>query len=180
MEFVTVVVGIVLAFSLNNWNEDRKEKELAGQYLTGIRAEVESNLKEMEEKLEYHSDLLQQLGESPKKTVLRLRVPNVKSFAWEMADGNALKKHTEYDLYLKLLEIYQMQEKLNQHGTNASDLMSYLNAVGPLHLISANQENMEEIDFREMSRQGWIPIFEDMTTYEGMLIELYREALEEM
>ena len=35
-EIVLVVIGILIALSINNWNENRKEKKLAKTYLENL------------------------------------------------------------------------------------------------------------------------------------------------
>ena len=65
LEFFTVVMGILLAFGLNNWNENRKERVNAQQYLQGIKQEIQLNLEEITEKLVYHQNLQKELIHNP-------------------------------------------------------------------------------------------------------------------
>ena len=39
-ETLAVVVGILVAFALDNWNEERKQDLLEIQYLNGLRADL--------------------------------------------------------------------------------------------------------------------------------------------
>ncbi|MCK5279209.1 MAG: hypothetical protein KAK04_11730 [Cyclobacteriaceae bacterium] len=39
-ETLAVVVGILVAFALDNWNENRKQDLLEIQYLNGLRADL--------------------------------------------------------------------------------------------------------------------------------------------
>lgn len=43
-EIVLVVIGILIALSLNNWNESRKEQAQELNYLTGIKTDLEGDL----------------------------------------------------------------------------------------------------------------------------------------
>jgi len=43
-EIILVVVGILIALSINNWNEAQKEEALELDYLTGIKTDLESNI----------------------------------------------------------------------------------------------------------------------------------------
>jgi hypothetical protein len=44
-EIVLVVIGILIALSINNWNEERKDAILEKKYLESIRNELEINIK---------------------------------------------------------------------------------------------------------------------------------------
>lgn len=44
-EIVLVVIGILIALSINNWNEERKDAILEKKYLESIRKELEINIK---------------------------------------------------------------------------------------------------------------------------------------
>ncbi len=43
-EIVLVVIGILIALSINNWNGDRKERQKELSFLTQLKAEINSNL----------------------------------------------------------------------------------------------------------------------------------------
>ncbi|MEQ9301181.1 MAG: DUF6090 family protein [Cyclobacteriaceae bacterium] len=46
MEILVVTLGILLAFTLNNWNESRKERNTLGQYRENLIAELEIDLEQ--------------------------------------------------------------------------------------------------------------------------------------
>jgi len=48
-EILLVVIGILIALQVNNWNEERKDKELLWGYLQNIRSNIESDIKEVKE-----------------------------------------------------------------------------------------------------------------------------------
>lgn len=50
-EIVLVVIGILIALSINNWNEDRKDLLKEQQILNQLKAEYKSNLLQLEEKI---------------------------------------------------------------------------------------------------------------------------------
>jgi len=57
-EIVLVVIGILIALQINNWNERRKEKTLEKEYLAKLRNEVVFNLKNTKRLLQYHDFVL--------------------------------------------------------------------------------------------------------------------------
>lgn len=50
-EIILVVIGILIALSINNWNEDRKDLIIEQQVLRQLKEEYESNLTQLEEKI---------------------------------------------------------------------------------------------------------------------------------
>ncbi len=43
-EIVLVVIGILIALSINNWNEDRKLKQLKREYLYSLKRDLTADL----------------------------------------------------------------------------------------------------------------------------------------
>ncbi len=57
-EIVLVVIGILIALQINNWNEGQKQKELEIKYLTEIRNSLESDLPDIEFNIEFNRSKL--------------------------------------------------------------------------------------------------------------------------
>ena len=47
-EIVLVVIGILIALSINTWNENRKDRAMEANYLKGISENLEGNISELE------------------------------------------------------------------------------------------------------------------------------------
>lgn len=47
IELVVVIIGVTIAFSLNNWNESRKTRSLETKYLQSMRTELETDIELM-------------------------------------------------------------------------------------------------------------------------------------
>ncbi len=176
LEFVMVVVGILLAFALNNWNENIKDKEKAILYLDGIRSEIEDNYKTVKEAIPYHDTMLVRLRTEPKKAVLIIKGALLKDYAWELAQNDIFKEHIDQKLYKELSDIYYFQSWLKNHNKNAGRLMSEANILGPFYLVSANPELANE-GFGNQWKRGWIPIFEEMSAIESLIKKKYDEVL---
>ena len=58
-EIALVVIGILIALSINNWNEDRKYKNLEFVMLTELKASLNQSLDEVDEINEYNNFLLE-------------------------------------------------------------------------------------------------------------------------
>jgi len=65
-EIVLVVVGILIALSINNWNEQRKNTKLEHQYLTNLKANLLSDINQLNttiDSITIRSDQLNQVKE---------------------------------------------------------------------------------------------------------------------
>mgnify|MGYP001827315849 CR=1 FL=1 len=51
VEILLVVIGILIALSINNWNETRKEQALELDYLIGIKTDLEDDLPNIERRI---------------------------------------------------------------------------------------------------------------------------------
>ena len=57
-EIVLVVIGILIALSINNWNENRKEKIIGRIFLEEIKSDLEKDIEETEDIIEVYLDRL--------------------------------------------------------------------------------------------------------------------------
>lgn len=177
IEFLTVVLGILLAFGLNTYYNNRVEEERASHFLNGIRLEIQENAQEVSDKLTYHKAILEELSENPESVVLRLRSAGVKSYAWQIAQDNSISQHIPYESYRKLAEIYAVQKSLEQNASEASAMMSHLNVLSPFYIVGVDVTDEEAKNFARDIKSGWKPIFEDFVYYEETLSKLYEETL---
>lgn len=57
-EILLVVIGILIALQINNWNEYRIERALERDLLTQLQSEYVSNLEQLDEKMNMRSDMI--------------------------------------------------------------------------------------------------------------------------
>ena len=54
-EIALVVIGILIALSINNWNEERKDRRLEKEYITRLKGEMVKNLESSTDQILYSS-----------------------------------------------------------------------------------------------------------------------------
>ncbi len=69
-EIIIVVIGILLALYLNNWNQERTEKKLELQYYQGIKNQLNEDLTTLNGEIEYNQDFLNQFSYAKKLILL--------------------------------------------------------------------------------------------------------------
>ncbi|MFK7787843.1 MAG: hypothetical protein AB8B56_22160 [Crocinitomicaceae bacterium] len=81
-QIIPVIVGILIALFINNWNEERKEKEYLTKILGSIELELEETQKDIEEEMVTQRSLIDTLmvyleDETSETTDLRERLKAV-------------------------------------------------------------------------------------------------------
>ena len=61
-EIVLVVIGILIALSINNWNENRKNKIIENTYLENIKTDLKTNLRYLEKFIEKRQETVNSVG----------------------------------------------------------------------------------------------------------------------
>lgn len=57
-EIVLVVIGILVALQINNWNEDRKDAKKEQELLLQLQSEFQSNLEQLNQKIVLRNDMI--------------------------------------------------------------------------------------------------------------------------
>lgn len=59
LEIIVITIGILVAFSLNNWNEGRKDSFKEQQILSQLKVDYETNLKQLDQKISHRMLIIQ-------------------------------------------------------------------------------------------------------------------------
>ena len=178
-DLIVVTLGILIAFGLNSWNENRKQENLAYSYLSSLKEELGSNKIELKNKLDYHSKLLSTLRNDPTNANLTLNPATLSNVAW-VSGGNIIRDYIEPELYHKIILTYQTHEDLVNHTRNASEKINEISVMSPFLLLQAGNtlSETEKVKLQVKINQGWIPIFESWTAIESIYIEQIDDALD--
>lgn len=57
-EITLVVIGILIALQINNWNENRKDRKIEQEYLIGLKEEFEYNLQELDDNIALNENVM--------------------------------------------------------------------------------------------------------------------------
>lgn len=130
-DFAAVLLGVLLAFALSNWAENRSEQELVHSALRGIRAEVLENRQEVEESLPVNRRIYERLTDSTQAfTGVTLNTARLSRSAWESAQAAQVPVHMDYRVTSALSNVYETQEEYNQFVQLAMELIYTANVRG--------------------------------------------------
>jgi len=186
IELVLVIVGILIALQIDNWNTTRKERDEERQYLAAIASELEANSKRLEELIQFNQRYL----ESVNLITASLDKPagDVDRRALTEAFGltlNLSATRLNSGVYDELVSAGKLQ--LLQSSTLRQDLISYyrsLNSTAQLEATSlANWQSsytpfLEEHFNTQVMFQAWAADFSQTQNYQPP-VALYLRPLPE-
>ncbi len=126
-EIIPVIVGILIALAINNWNEDRKDKKYLNQIFLAINAELEESSIDIKENIPKQQVLIDSLKKYMNDETISIfdiirkaggvHGPNIKNNSWkalanskiELVEFKKLSELSEIDESKKGLEIKQQK-----------------------------------------------------------------------
>ncbi|MCC1485172.1 DUF6090 family protein [Winogradskyella immobilis] len=143
-EIILVVIGILIALSINNWNNDKKDKQAELKYLNQIRKSLQENnliLKErivndertlkFGDQLYNHFKTKKEINDSIKRILVVLLNDQMISFniaAFENLKNDGLSFISNDDLKFEIINIYDKELKYIQN-IFANQFENYLSGV---------------------------------------------------
>ena len=122
-EIIPIIVGILVALYINNWNEERKNEEYMKQISSSIRNELKEANKEITEKIPNQKSLIDTLNYYMSDNKISLfdiivknngiRTPIIKMNAWK-AISNSKIELLKYDKMTVLADIESEKGIMNQ------------------------------------------------------------------
>jgi hypothetical protein len=133
-EILLVVIGILVALWINNWNETNKIEANTKQTLERIKNEILANQKKIDLVNSYHlmvKDTLENIHlpktDEETKSALSfwkgLNIPRLQESSFQTAIQTGISKDMDVDLLESLNELYTFQETYNEFGKTASSAL---------------------------------------------------------
>ena len=170
-EFLSIVVGVLLALGVNEWREDRNDRRRARQALINITREIEANLAHLSEVHRNNSAYMAALEKVPQEPVPSRSFQaawGLQSTAWEAARDSGALSNVEYSTVLAISQVYQFQ------GTYL-DLMRRLFEAQTLALL-LGEESDAQVALQRMG--GKLQVHTRlMVQNEATLLDWYRRSL---
>ena len=173
LEIFSIVLAVLLALGVSEWQEDRRESELAAIALENVRMELESNRTTLEVIHENNTktidaakldDASTQDGEDQQF------IPGiqVRSVAWNALLSAGISNHIDYDLVLALSNIYAIQGVYKQTGLSMVDASMTMSAMATVQQVEVDSQRFQE---------QFMGYFEMILRMEEALLEGYGDVL---
>ncbi|MCH8124144.1 MAG: hypothetical protein IH853_13610 [Bacteroidetes bacterium] len=173
VEVVSIILGIVLALSVNEWRELNAQERRADAALTQIVEEVRSNNELISAIHETNEEILAHLHDSNDSgdEVESRFVPGiqVKNTAWETANSIGVFNHVDYEQILELSDLYSIQDIYRNYGFSL--IQALLNGTAVAAANGHPWNESEAIKKFESSLALLVSI-------EASLLDMYADILE--
>lgn len=173
-EIILVVIGILIALQVNNWNESIKTKDSLDQTLVSLKNEIEVNQKQIKSVFEYHKMLRDTLRKI--NSTQRLKVNKERFGFWKghkiFRLRNASFQTAVQSGAFKNMTI-ELSESLNNLYTSISVYNDFSQSINN-NLYSVNQNSQEGIK-QLFSLMGMI--MEDIYFGESNLLKNFDQSL---
>jgi len=171
LEVFSIVLGVLLALAVSEWQESRSNLEKSRLALTNVRAELQSNLKLLQTIHPINSGVVEKLSSggtesSSDQTV----VPGVqmRSSAWQTLSATGLGNYVDYDLLIELSQLYSLIDVYRQ--TAYSLINSNMNVAATATALDRGIEN-------NRLAQNFLPFFQMLDQIEAALIPAHEKAI---
>ena len=163
IESLLVILSVVLALALSNWNQNRINENLAGQALQNIAMEMENNQQEVQQALEYNRALIDSLKKYPAYGIT-MKPAQIRDNAWETAQASGVVSNFDFKTISTVSEIHELQQ----------DYKKTLDITAEF-IYEANMKGRSAFEGRKS--HPFLNNFYDITYQEYRLLEKYTEAL---
>ena len=174
IEVFSIVLGVMLALGVSEWQQEREYAQLADTALANVARELESNLEVLTRIHENNAETirLSEAGTDDENATSEDRqfIPGVqmRSTAWDTLLSSGLANHIDYRLLLSLSEIYSGQGIYRQMGLQIVEASMSMAAIATV--------NRTEID-NALFREQFGNYFNMLLQMEEALLEGYEETL---
>lgn len=136
-EIVPVILGILIALFINNWNEERKEKNYFDEIIASIQNELEETQADIEEEIISQRSLVDTLNVYLNDEITSLQalmnktngisLPRIRIHSWKALSNSRI----ELLDYESLSSLANIEEEKDLLGEKSSYLMNFLyNNIG--------------------------------------------------
>lgn len=163
VESVLVILSVVLALALNNWNQNRIEENRADQAQQNIINEIKTNREEVQQAYDYNRSMIEKIEANPNRGV-SLRPANIRDFAWETAQASGAVGNLEFSVISIVAEIHELQEDYKNQIMISTEI-----------IYEANMRGADYFAGRETN--FFLNTMYDIGSREKRLLDTYEEAL---
>ena len=178
LEVFSIVLGVLVALAVSEWQEGRQLQERTQAALGNVRTELAQNVKILEIVHENNLSLIQHLTEDPAELgedANFLPALQISDAAWETLRATGLGGYVDLDLMVKLSETYSLIDIYRRTGYGLVDANLQVLAVA-----TATERDIESINSANLFARNFVGHFELIVSVETALIDAHRDVLESL
>lgn len=174
IEVFSIVLGVMLALGVSEWQQEREYAQLADTALANVAWELKSNLEVLTRIHENNAETIElsetDTDDASAPSEDRQFIPGVqvRSTAWDTLLSSGLANHIDYKLLLSLSEIYSKQGIYRQMGLQIVEASMSMASMATVNRTEVNNEVFQE---------QFGSFFNMLLQMEEALLEGYEETL---
>lgn len=164
LEAVIVCLSVFLALGLDSWRSTNLAEEMAIQTLDNFEREVRMNKEAVQESLEHHTALIDELlGD---RRGINLQTALIRNNAWEIAQFTGAVSNLDFEIVDFASRIQEQQRQYQRIVESSTDL-----------IYQGNFMDLENLD-DERLQSALLFLVNRLARAEQQLIESYKDFLE--
>jgi hypothetical protein len=172
LEVSSIVLAVLLALAVSEWQEDRNNTERASIAMTNVRAEIQSNLEILQIINPNNTRIVEAIA-SKKTEELEdgSVIPGVqmRSSAWQTLGSTGSSNYIDYNLLLELSKLYSMIDVYMQVA------YSFINSNMDMAATATAMGTSVDSD---LFSENFLSYFQMLVQIETALIEAHQKAIE--
>ena len=168
-EVIPVIIGILVALTVNNWNEDRKDKKYLDQIYSSIENELEESIIEIKENIPKQQMLIDTIGRYLNDETISIfdiiskadgiHAPAIKNNSWKAVASTKIEL-IEFEKISALSEIDESKEGLKLKTEKLLDfLISNLKSTDQEKkeiFMLLSQEILSTVKYSQLEIEGFL------------------------
>lgn len=178
LEVFSIVLGVLVALAVSEWQESRQIEERTRAALGIVRTELAQNLRLLEIVHENNVALTERLAENPSgldQDANFLPALQTSDAAWETLRTTGLAGYVDLDLMVQLSEAYSLMDVYRRSGYSLVDANLQVLATA-----TATERDMEAINDANLFARNFIGHFQLIVNVEAALIDAHVRVLESL
>ena len=175
LEALTIVIGVLAALAVSEWQESRHIQERIQSALWNVQTELENNLEILEFVHSNNVTLVEQLAEDAnavEQDSQFLPALQITESAWQALGTTGLSGYVDFDLIVTLSETYSLVDVYRRTGYGLVDAN-----LSVLATATATGRSMKDIDAADLFAQNFASHFQLIVDIESALIAAHQSAL---
>ena len=175
LEILSIVIGVLAALAVSEWQESRHNQERTQSALWNVRTELENNLAILEFVHGNNVILIDQLtegGNAVEQDSQFLPALQITESAWQTLGTTGLTGYVDFDLIVTLSETYSLVDVYRRSGYSLVDAN-----LSMLATATATGRSIKDIDETDLFAKNFTGHFQLIVEVESALIAAHQGAL---
>jgi hypothetical protein len=176
-EILSIVIGVLLALAVNEWNENRVHTERADEAIKNIMNEIDSNIKLMGIVNKNNKTVIKlinnesEISATENKNQQFLPGLQIQDTAWKTLQSTGVSEYIKYSTLYTLSNVYSLQEIYKKLGYQLIQ-----NTSNHRILLSVKEQG----DLKSIDPKVFLTDMELIEKVESALLDSYQKTLEQL